>query len=370
MTILTSIIEEHIQTHGPVGFDWFMNQCLYHPELGYYEKLISSPVGKEGDFITSVSVGKTFGKLIALWILNRIDESTSEEPHYVVEAGAHHGQLAQDIVESLNDLNRLDAIESYIIVEPSQRRQKIQEQILEKSLGKIHHISDVQSLTCSENILFISNELFDAFPCKRIFWNKPKHCWSEWKVKINQNQFEWYQDREENIFNNLAKILRERLKLPEDVNQVLPDGFTLEISESMIQYYESLMNQINSGHILTIDYGALGEEWISPHRLQGSLRGYHKHQLTDKVLEKPGELDLTYNVCFQDLETIGSQHGWRSQARESQHRFLSRLIQNNLSLIENNKDFWTMKDMRQLQTLISPQHFGNQFKILWQNLAS
>ena len=53
-------------TADPAGLPWpeFMRRALYEPGLGYYERS-ALPVGRGGDFYTSVSVGPVFGELVA-----------------------------------------------------------------------------------------------------------------------------------------------------------------------------------------------------------------------------------------------------------------------------------------------------------------
>src|SRR5258708_17146552 len=66
MTTLDEIIRAEIRAAGPMRFDRFMELALYHPGLGYYAKTGGvSPIGKRGDFYTSVSVGPLFGGLLA-----------------------------------------------------------------------------------------------------------------------------------------------------------------------------------------------------------------------------------------------------------------------------------------------------------------
>jgi len=60
-----------IKKSGPIPFSDYMARCLYHPELGYYARPEAVTVSKEGDFITSVSVGPLFGKLLACRLSNR-----------------------------------------------------------------------------------------------------------------------------------------------------------------------------------------------------------------------------------------------------------------------------------------------------------
>src|SRR5437762_12311059 len=61
---LTDFIRQTIRERGPVPFDWFMEQALYHPEFGYYSSG-QCQIGRHGDYFTNVSVGPLFGRLLA-----------------------------------------------------------------------------------------------------------------------------------------------------------------------------------------------------------------------------------------------------------------------------------------------------------------
>src|SRR5882724_2267897 len=97
---LTDLIRETIRRRGPVPFDWFMEQVLYHPEFGYYSSG-QCQIGRRGDYFTNVSAGPLFGRLLAaqfaeMWaILGRPVEFT------IVEQGAHHGEFARDVLEAI-----------------------------------------------------------------------------------------------------------------------------------------------------------------------------------------------------------------------------------------------------------------------------
>ena len=62
--VLIEFIRDTIRRGGPVTFEWFMEQALYHPELGYYSSGRCA-VGRRGDYFTNVSVGPLFGRLLA-----------------------------------------------------------------------------------------------------------------------------------------------------------------------------------------------------------------------------------------------------------------------------------------------------------------
>src|SRR5258708_5979878 len=100
MSELQQIIAAEAQD-GPITFARFMELALYCPNFGYYERENVSP-GQRGDFYTSVSVGSLFGEMLAFqfweWLANL------GGPRQIVEAGAHNGRLALDILKSLDRL--------------------------------------------------------------------------------------------------------------------------------------------------------------------------------------------------------------------------------------------------------------------------
>ena len=108
MSGLPEIIRHEIELCGSITFARFMELSLYCPQLGYYEQLENTP-GRRGDFYTSVSVGPLFGQLLAAqfaqwfgsWESQRgprgMNESGSVD-FRLLEAGAHNGRLAADIL--------------------------------------------------------------------------------------------------------------------------------------------------------------------------------------------------------------------------------------------------------------------------------
>src|SRR5512146_2404868 len=116
MNELAKIIHKAIEQQGVIGFDEFMELALYCPNLGYYER--SGRVGRRGDFYTNLSVGALFGQLLACQFMEWLE--TIPGPVQCLEAGAHDGQLAYDILSWSNEKHpetckRLD----YWILEPS-----------------------------------------------------------------------------------------------------------------------------------------------------------------------------------------------------------------------------------------------------------
>src|SRR5208283_5555295 len=101
MNSLAEIIRAEASQRGALPFARFMELALYQPGLGYYETRKHGP-GRRGDFYTSVSTGELFGELLAFQFAGWLEEMRSAEHGVrIVEAGAHDGKLAGDILKWL-----------------------------------------------------------------------------------------------------------------------------------------------------------------------------------------------------------------------------------------------------------------------------
>jgi len=63
--MLKEFLIEKIQKFGPISFRDYMEDCLYHPEFGYYTAG-KARMGKWGDFFTSPHVIALF--LVTPWL--------------------------------------------------------------------------------------------------------------------------------------------------------------------------------------------------------------------------------------------------------------------------------------------------------------
>src|SRR5690242_3635670 len=98
MKMPSDLIREEIRREQVISFERFMEIALYCPETGYYESE-KDIVGRSGDFITSVSVGSLFGELLAFQFAGWLDRlKIQHEQLQIIEAGAHDGKLAGDIL--------------------------------------------------------------------------------------------------------------------------------------------------------------------------------------------------------------------------------------------------------------------------------
>ena len=116
MNDLAQIIRREIAAAGSISFARFMELALYCPLYGYYERETDT-LGRRGDYYSSASVGGLFGELLAFQFAEWLDEfgvppsggslrpdrlkaelQTQSQRFQIVEAGAHDGRLAKDVL--------------------------------------------------------------------------------------------------------------------------------------------------------------------------------------------------------------------------------------------------------------------------------
>jgi SAM-dependent MidA family methyltransferase len=358
-TLLQVIHSETFACGGILPFSRFMELALYCPKLGYYETKKDS-VGRRGDFYTSASVGDLFGQLLAFQFAEWLDELKSKSSRLrIVEAGAHNGQLATDILAWLQSCrpSLFEELE-YCIIEPSATRQKWQRETLKDFDGKLRWLSGFDSERF-DGIIF-SNELLDAFPVHRLGWDAGQKKWFEWGVTSNAGQFTWAKIPQPGI-----KLPLLILNLPVSLLEVLPDGFTIEISPAAEEWWRAAAQSLNHGKLMTVDYGLTDDEMFSPSRKNGTLRAFFQHRFADDLLANPGEQDLTAHVNFSAVQRAGEEAGLKTSSFSSQAKFLTQIMEKTLK----DKAFgeWTSARGRQFQTLTHPEHLGRAFQALVQS---
>src|SRR2546421_1709290 len=373
MMELCEIIRGEMEACGVISFARFMELSLYCPEFGYYERLVHTP-GKGGDFYTSPGVGSLFGELLAFQFARWMEESGFEQ-FQLLEAGAHDGRLAEDILNWFKSRrpDLLDILE-YRILEPSPRRRQWQEKGLRPFAGKVNWFEAWNEPPAAgvQGVIF-SNELLDALPVHRLGWDAKARTWFEWGVAMEEGNFVW---------RRLSGAVVPRIRIPhskifappsafrapqdETLLSVLPDGFTTEVSPAAEAWWRQAASSLGRGRLLTFDFGMNAEEFFLPHRANGTLRAYHGHRLGTDLLANAGEQDLTAHVNFSGLKEAGESAGLRTEGLFSQEEFLKRAAEAGWCDPSVFGE-WTTARTRQFQTLTHPEHFGRAFQVLVQS---
>jgi SAM-dependent MidA family methyltransferase len=344
VTEVESIIRQEIFAYGSISFARFMELALYCPKIGYYER--ARPIGRKGDFYTSVSVGPLFGELLARQYIEWLGELAAEGA-MLVEAGGHDGQLAGDILGAMKRLGSELPIR-YAIVEPSDQRRAIQQAKLELFADKITWFASLEALPKVTGVIF-SNELLNAMPVHILQWRGGK--WAELKVMLKDDAFAWQG----------AELMADlgQPNVSAELAAVLPDGFQIEVCKAAREWWRTAASKLARGKLITFDYGFEADEFLAPQRAAGTLRAYHRHHLSEDALARPGEQDITAHVNFTEIENAGEAAGLRTEMLTAQSRFLTEIAE--------KVSHWSAERVRQFQTLTHPEHLGRAFKVLIQS---
>jgi SAM-dependent MidA family methyltransferase len=373
------IIRREIAEHGVLSFARFMEVALYCPDFGYYETKKDSP-GRGGDFYTSVSAGELFGQLLAFQFAAWLEHPSCAAPHSslrLVEAGAHDGRLAADILKWLQAHRpELSAQLVYDIIEPSLHRQEWQKETLKPFAPLVRWFADWENLSratghSSLHGVIFSNELLDAMPVHRFGWDARDRKWFEWGVALDGEKFVWArcsgslapQSGAMGAFGHPPSSI---LHLPPSLLNVLPDGYTIETCPASENWWRTATGVLGQGKLVTIDYGLTDDELFLPGRTRGTLRAYFRHHAADDLLANPGEQDLTAHVNFSAIQSVGEAYGLKTESFSTQAQFLTKIVE---TVFKHPETFgeWGAKQNRQFQTLTHPEHLGRAFRVLVQS---
>jgi SAM-dependent MidA family methyltransferase len=342
---LNKILKE-IAAKGPLTFARFMDLALYDPSVGYYASG-RARIGKRGDFFTNVSVGPVFGNILAgqvreMWL--RMGRPTRLA---LVEQGANDGQLAVDILSSLDQ--EVLAATDYWIVEPFPVLRRLQEQTL-RAFATVQWAESLERLPVFDGV-HISNELVDAIPFHLL--RSKGETWEELGITARHDRLVFSVGKPESLIVDQVSALPPRIK-----------GTIAELRPAVRPWIHALARKLRSGFVLIIDYGFSREQLLAPHRTTGTFACYRAHRRDDQPLDEPGEKDITAHVDFTALAEVALDAGFRIEGYTDQHHFLVGASENLLKRLDHPPDSASKKTLRSLGTLLHPESMGTQFRYL------
>ena len=269
MTPAGELLAAEIEREGPISFRRFMETALYHPQHGYYRRQ-RDPFGREGDFFTAEQVQPVFGILMAARVRQLYRAMGEPAGFQVVELGAGRGEMSEAFREW-----------RYVPLEIDSG----------KLPAKFHGV-------------VFSNEFFDALPVEVAIARGG--AYRERRVAWREGAFVW--ETAGPVSAEAADYLARFGAPPEE-------GRVMEVNLAALDWLERAANCVDSGYLLTIDYGYRRAELIRfP---EGTLMSYRRHLAVEDVLLDPGDRDITAHVNFTALEEHGAQCGWRTERFET-----------------------------------------------------
>ena len=364
--VLIELIRETIRIRGPVSFAWFMEQALYHPRQGYYGSG-RCMIGRSGDYFTSVSVGPLFGELLAAQFVEMWKALGRPAEFTIVEQGAHHGELAGDILAAVEKMRpEFFSALRYRIIEPFPVLRERQTQALSSLETKVEWRNSLENLEPFVGAHF-SNELFDAFPVHLICSRGPVcHADAKRRRAARANESNWNEklvdwQGDEFIFIerpiNDPALLRHVRRLPSR-----PIGYTTEVSLAAFELVEAISQRLERGFMLAVDYGYSREEYYATQRTTGTLQCRIQHRVVSSPFNEIGYADITTHVNWTSVAELAEECGMHMNGFTDQHHFIAGIISDLLrDEFSENAD---PKKRRVLQTLLHPDFLGAAFQFL------
>ncbi|MGB9712375.1 MAG: class I SAM-dependent methyltransferase [Dissulfurimicrobium sp.] len=351
--MLFNKIQQKILKEGPITFFEFMKMCLYDPEFGYYTNTYF-PIGASGDYITSPHTGHIFGALLSRQLLE-FYQILKTDTFFIVEMGAGSGYLALDILSELKKEYLFKKI-TYIIIEPYPKNIFIQKKNLRDQFDSIRWINSINELDLGV-YCFISNELLDAFPVHVV--QKESGVFKEIYIDFDHNR---------GFIECLGKLSSQDLKLyVKLLPNNLADHYRTEINLDIKTWIKDISKKMLKGFLMTIDYGYTSKEYFNPTRNRGTLLAYKDQKVSEELLIRPGEQDLTAHINFSDLSRWGMEMGFYTIGYTPQWAFLGGL---DFEEVVYEKIGTKIKpfspQLAEIKTLIMPQGMGMSHKVMVQ----
>jgi SAM-dependent MidA family methyltransferase len=334
----------------------FVELVLYHPEFGYYARA-ESPVGKEGDYVTSPVLSPVFsyslGKLCREF-LSRTGDAVSQ----VVDIGCGDGELIRAL-----------AGEKQLTTE-AQRRQKPAFYGVDRNLRRaiadpnVTYVTSLDEIPPADARLIISNELFDALPFARLV-QREEQLHELW-VTERAGALNWSEHEADARYDDY--FAERGIKLD--------DGQFADVSLEWAALYDDICRFVTRGLIVTFDYG-LPQSKLFRGRMRrfGTAAAYAKQRVSRDLLINPGEQDLTAHINFDDLRRTGEGQAFATLFFDIQAKFLLALGATEHELftpildvnIESaNEGLTLLQDRDDAKRLILPDGIGADIRVLVQ----
>jgi SAM-dependent MidA family methyltransferase len=340
-------------SNGWLSFATFMERALYAPGLGYYAAG-ARKFGQAGDFVTAPEISPLFGECIARSIAPTVRETGG----VVLELGPGSGQLAQDVLQSLAQLDALP--ERYLLLEVSADLRERQQQklaALDPSLAA--RCEWITELPRNLRGAVIANEVLDVVPVHLVTFG------AGWifdrGVALRDDQFVW---------QDVPALPKDVQPLVEKVNaecfaHAPPEGYVSEFAPQVGALVRAVNDALDTGVALWIDYGFRRAEFYHPSRRTGTLMCHYRHFAHTDPFRFPGLQDITAHVDFTDVAEAGIASGAELLGYCTQANFLLAAgITEAIARHDPSDAKNYLAITNQAQRLLSPAEMGEFFKVI------
>jgi NADH dehydrogenase [ubiquinone] 1 alpha subcomplex assembly factor 7 len=304
-TPLKEEIRRRISLAGPMPVRQFMEQCLAHPQHGYY--MTRDPIGRAGDFITAPEISQVFGELIGLWAASAWQLMGEPDNVRLIELGPGRGTMMLDAMRAAQVMPAFRQAVVLHLIEVSPALRERQQQALAALDVPVMWHQAFDEVPDGPMIL-LANEYFDALPVSQAI--KQFNGWYERMVELGADG-----NLKLGIANEVLPLFEQLL--PRSLRDA-PIGTIYEWRNDSQPLAIGRRLAQQGGAALVIDYGydrgGSGE----------TLQAVAGHTYVDP-LAAPGEADLTAHLDFQAFGDAAEGMGASVFGPVSQATFLQRL---------------------------------------------
>lgn len=305
-------LRERIRREGPISFYEWMKTALYDERDGYYCRADLIRQGRSGDYRTAPETSALFAATFAHYFSKLFTDLSYPASWTIFEAGAAGGDFAYGVLTNLRAHHpQVFAATKYVIDELSEDARRRAADRLSEFSDKVsfQRLAEVGN-TPTTGIVF-SNELLDAFPVHRVIMSSGKL--RELCVGLGTTEFTLVEcDLDPRVADYCQKS-----------GMQLAEGQIAEVNLQAEEFISRAGALLDPGFVITVDYGAEREElWGASNRRMGTLRAFHRHQLIDDVLAKPGEQDLTTTIDWTQVREAGQRASLQTLRLQRLDQFL------------------------------------------------
>ena len=340
-------------------FDEYMDEALYGA-VGFYQRG-GRPAARGGDFATAPELGSLFARCVASYLDQVWHELGRPDPFVVVEGGAGHGTLCQQVLRFASDCR---GALRYVMVErvAHQRDEAVAavraleaENGAETPVDGTSGARPVPQVTASADLptgpyvgVVLANELLDNLPFRLL--ERSQADWQEVHVE-RKRSIGGAAARPANpriisgstrgtsvtaptgfdetsqpvgsasVSGDAAEVLREAPSDAAAMAQALAPraaaGARVPLQLKAAVWVRRALQLLERGRVLIVDYGVPTTAELAALPASDWLRTYRAQRRAPDPLRGPGSADITCDVAFDQLPpdaTLTAQADWLAAA--------------------------------------------------------
>lgn len=332
-----------IRDRGPLRFDEFMEQALYAPGLGYYERG-EAVFGADGDFVTAPGLGGLFARCLADFC-GRARAGGGGDA--VAEYGPGDGRLAADLMDALEE-----PPSRYVLIERAAGLRARQRRAL---AARTPPAAWSPALPDGFAGVVLANEFLDAHPAR--CYEVVRGGVRERVVGAAGRDLAWELADAPDLAAAAAAAHAGAGGLP-------APGYRSELRpDAHRAWLEEVAGRLRRGFVVLIDYGYPRREYYHPERRDGTLRAHAGQRVAPDPLAAAGRQDLSVDVDFTAAAETAAGLGLEVLLFTTQAGFLLEY-----GVLEHAADvadeLGHLARRGELETLLHPERMGERFRAL------